>query len=446
MTPTLRRTLLATILGSGVVFLDGAIVNLALPQIAASLHTDFAGLQWVIDGYLLSLSALILLGGSLGDIYGRKKIYFIGVVGFAITSMLCGVAPTIGVLVVSRLLQGVFGALMVPGALAIINTNFSSEQRGKAIGQWTAWTSAIVAIGPLVGGYLVDHGSWRWIFFINVPLLALAVWLGLTAIQEGKDKRVRRVDFGGALLAMLGLGGITYGLIEGPARNWPFTAVLALVAGGLLSLGFVWFERRQKDPMLKLDLFKSANFSGANIATFAMYGSLGGFFFVLLIYLQTTVHYSSLAAGLSLLPVTIVLLTFSSKVGAASSKFGPRLFMTIGPILAGIGILLLLPLGAGAHYAPDILPGILLFSIGLALTVTPLTTTILASVHKSESGIASAVNNAVSRVAGLVVIALLGLFGASNVYPAAVILCGVLAIGAGLLSLALVRNPAARAG
>ena len=435
-----RKALLAVIIGSGVVFLDGSIVNLALPKMASSLHADFTGQQWVVDGYLLTLSALILLGGSLGDILGRKRVYMWGVVGFGLSSILCAVSPNIGLLTASRLLQGVFGALMVPGALAIINTNFTAEARGKAIGQWTAATSGIIAAGPLIGGYILDTTSWRWIFLINIPLLVVAVWLGQPSIKETRVETKRRIDLIGATLAVLALGGMTYGLIEGPSNNWDASAVAPLIGGVVAFVLFLWCERRRKDPMLPLGLFRSSNFSAANLATFAMYGGLGGFFFILTIYLQTTSHYSSVAAGLASLPVTIMMVFLSGRIGALSSKFGPRWFMTAGPILAGLGILTLLPLHAGSIYIWNVLPGIALFGVGLATTVAPLTTTILASVKETDSGIASAVNNAVSRVSGLVVIALLGLFGAAHAYQFAVMLCGCLAIAAGLLSAALVRN------
>jgi len=441
MTRAQRLTLLATIIGSGVVVLDGSVVNLALPNIGQDLHVGFAGLQWIVDGYLLSLSALILLGGSLGDIIGRKRIYLMGVVGFGMVSLLCGIAPNAGVLIAMRIVQGIFGAMMVPGALAIINTNFPSSDRGKAIGLWTAWTSAIIAIGPLIGGMLIDQGSWRLIFFINVPLLVVCYLLGVKAIKEGKDdSRLRRVDVAGATLAMLSLAAITYGLIEGPGMHWNALSLMAIGVGTVLFAAFLWFEHRSNDPMLELGLFKSRNFSGANISTFAMYGALGGFFFALVIYLQNVVGFSSLQAGLSTLPVTLFLLGLSGKMGALCAKYGPRRFMTAGPILAGAGILLLVNIGKGADYWTDILPGILLFALGMAVTVAPLTTTVLGSVQASQSGIASAVNNAVSRVSGLMVIALLGLFGASHAYRFATILCGMLAIVAGIISFIMIRS------
>jgi EmrB/QacA subfamily drug resistance transporter len=435
MTPIQRKALLAVIIGSGVVFLDGSVVNLALPKMAQMLHAGFAGQQWVVDGYLLTLSALILLGGSLGDILGRKKVYMWGVAGFGLASLLCAVSPSIEMLVAARLLQGIFGALMVPGALALINTNFSAELRGKAIGQWTAATSAIIAAGPLIGGYLIDTVSWRGIFLINVPLLIVVVWLGQPSIKESRVETKRTIDWLGAALAVVSLGGLTYGLIEWGAGAW-----LPLAVGAVSLALFVWWEGRRKDPMLPLALFRSHNFTAANVSTFAMYGALGGFFFILTIHLQTVLHYTSIEAGLSALPVTVMMILLSGRIGGLSGKFGPRWFMTAGPILAGLGILMLLPLQEGSSYWWNILPGIVLFGLGLATTVAPLTTTVLASVKEQDSGIASAVNNAVSRVSGLFVVAALGIFGASNAYHFAVLLCGSLAIAAGLLSALLVRN------
>lgn len=441
MSSAKRNALLAVIIGSGVVFLDGSVVNLALPKMANLLHADFSGQQWVIDGYLLTLSALILLGGSLGDILGRKKVYMWGVVGFGFSSLLCAISPNIELLIVARLVQGVFGALMVPGALAIIDTNFDADERGKAIGQWTAATSGIIAAGPLIGGTILDTTSWRGIFLINIPLLLLTAWLGRRSIKESRAQTERRVDFTGAALAIVGLGGLTFGLIEGPGSSWSALALVPLVTGAVSSLLFLWVEHHKRDPMLPLRLFRSRNFTAANASTFAMYGGLGGFFFILTIYLQTTLHYSSIAAGLSSLPVTVMMVFFSGRVGALAGKFGPRWFMTFGPILAGLGILTLLSLREGSIYWLNVLPGIVLFGLGLSTTVAPLTTTVLASVKKEDSGIASAINNAVSRVSGLVVIALLGLFGAANAYQFAVLLCGVLAIIAGALAAILVRNP-----
>ena len=432
-------TLLATIIGSGIVILDGTVVNIALPAIADDLGASFSDLQWVIDGYLLSLSSLILLGGSLGDIYGRKKIYIIGLIGFGITSVLCGLAPSSTTLIAARVFQGVFGALLVPGALAIINTNFRSDQRGQAIGRWAAWSGITTAIGPPLGGYLVDTASWRWIFFINVPLIFACLYLAIPYIEESKNEERRTLDYVGAFLAMFSLTGIIFGLIEGPARNWNFVTIAPLAAGIGLFAFFLIFEWRKRDPMLNLRLFSSANFASANISTFAMYGALSGFFFALVIYLQTELGYSGTAAGVSLLPVTFLLLALSGKVGKLTGKYGPRFFMTTGPIVSGIGMLYLLNLAKDSSYVLGLLPGVVLFGLGLALTVAPLTITVMASVQKEDSGIASGINNAVARVAGLIVIALLGIFGAGQSFTFAVILSSALAFSAGALSYLLVR-------
>lgn len=440
MTFIQRRVLLATIIGSGVVFLDGSVVNLALPRIAAELHGNFVAMQWVMDGYLLTLSALILLGGSIGDIFGRKQAYLVGVVGFGLTSALCGAAPTLELLIAGRLLQGVFGALMVPGALAIIDTHFERRQRAIAVARWVAWTTAITTVGPLVGGYLIDHGTWRAIFFINPPLLLLCFWLGMASIRESKDSRKRRLDVWGAVVGAGALAGITYGLIEGPRNHWGMTSLSALALGLALGALFILIEKRSADPMLNLDLFASRNFTGVNIVTFAMYGALGGFFFALMIYVQTTLGYTSLQAGLSVLPSALLLLFLSRRIGALADAFGPRLFMTAGPIIAGVGIAMLIPLDKGASYLTAILPGMTLFGLGLAATVAPLTATMLEAVATDEADIASAVNNAVSRVSGLIVIALLGLLGAQHAFQFATILCAGLAIVAGVCGWMIIEN------
>jgi len=440
MTRKQLLTLAATIIGSGIVILDGTVVNLALPRIGIDLHASFAALQWIVDGYLLSLSALILLGGSVGDIFGQRRVYFTGLLGFGVASLLCGLAPTQETLIILRVIQGVFGALLVPSGLAIINTNFAPGMRAAAIGRWTAFSAIVTAAGPLLGGYLVDIGSWRLIFFINVPLVVVTLLMARAGMVEHTGDRNRRVDFGGAVLAMLSLGGLTYGLIEGPVTHWASRELAAIVLGAALLIGFGWYERRQSDPMLKLDLFKSRNFLAANITTLAMYGALGGFLFSLAIYLQTTAGYTTLQAGASLLPITIMMFFVASRAGAWAGKYGPRRFMTVGPILSGIGIAMLSVMGKSAPYFISVFPGIAIFAFGLALTVAPLTATVMGSVDTQDSGIASGVNNAVSRVAGLFVIGLLGLFGSANSYRFAAILCATLAVVAGFISFAMVDD------
>jgi len=433
-------TLIATIVASGVVILDGSVVNLALPHIAADLHTSFAGLQWIVDGYLLTLSALILLGGSLGDILGRKKVYLFGLAGFGIASLLCGLSVNTSMLISLRMVQGVFGALLVPGGLAIINTNFASQQRSAAIGRWTAWSAMAAAIGPLAGGYIIAASSWRWIFIINVPLILICVYLGSVGIKETKDANPRHIDFWGALLAASALGGLTYGLIEGPANHWHAASLAPLIVGFICMGLFLWAEGRVRDPMVKLSLFASRNFTAANIATFAMYGALSGFFFALIIYLQETVGFSSIKAGLTTLPVSILLLLLSGRVGKLVGKYGPKPFMTAGPLVAAAGMLSLLGLHRGSSLLIGVMPGMILFGLGLALNVAPLTNTVMSSVQEAESGIASGVNNAVSRVSGLIVIALLGLFGATKSYRYTLLLCAAMAAAAGVLAFLLVDN------
>jgi EmrB/QacA subfamily drug resistance transporter len=436
-----RLTLLATIFGSGIVFLDGTIVNLALPSISKDLGASFSQLQWIADSYLLTLSSFILLGGSLGDIFGRKKIFLFGLYGFGLFSLLCGLAPNSSSLIIFRLLQGIFGALLVPGSLAIINTNFSPESRGRAIGVWSAWSGAFTAIGPLVGGYLIDAATWRWIFFINVPLILLCIALTIPGVKETRDVGIRQLDISGGVIAAIALAGITYGLIEGPANSWTIGSVVPMLIGLILAGVFVGLEKNKQDPMVPFKLFKSRNFTGSNLMTFAMYGALSGFMFALVIYLQSKMNYSAVKAGVSLLPVTLLMLSLSGRVGALSARLGSRRFMTVGPVLAGIGILSLMNLQPGDSYLTFLLPRVILFGLGLVMTVAPLTTTVMTSVPNEDSGIASAISNAVSRVGGLVVIALLGVLGTEHVFKFSMVLSGTLAIAAGLISYIAIKNP-----
>ncbi len=435
-----KLALIATIIGSGMVVLDGFVVNLALPKIAGSFHAQFSDLQWIVDAYLLFLSSLILVGGSLGDIFGRKKVYLIGLYGFTIGSVLCAAAPNTLSLIAFRIIQGMFGALLVPGGLAIINTNFPESERGAAIGRWSAWLAIVVPIGPLLGGYIISISSWRWIFLINLPLGVLCAWLANKNFRESRNPDNRRVDKTGAAIATLLLAGVTYGLIEGPASHWAARAVVPLAAGVLLFAAFIRHERRHPDPMVRLSLFRSRNFSGSNVMTFAMYGALGGFTFILPIYLQTKMGYSAFTAGLSMLPVSVLLLVLSRKMGALSAKYGPRLFITAGPLITAAAILSLIDYGPGDSFLGFLIPRTILFGIGMSLLVAPLTVTVMSSVENRRSGVASGVNNAVSRVAGLIVVALLGLAGGGNTFRFTVVLCALLAALAGVASYLTIQN------
>lgn len=404
----LRLVLVAAILASFVSFLDSSVVNVALPAIRRDLGGGLAAQQWVVDAYLLSLGSLILVAGSLSDLYGRKKILTAGLVGFLIASLGCAVAPNVGFLIAARFVQGVAGAMLVPSSLALIMSNFRGDAEGRAIGTWTAWTGISGVFGPVLGGVLVDAASWRWVFAINV--LPIAVTLVLLALLEPEEHRPHgRVDWRGAILCALGLGGPVFALIEQPTRGWSDPVIWGPLAGGLVLLAaFLVWEWRCPHPMVPLALFRNRVFSVGNVATFAIYAGLSGVTFVVVVFLQQVAGWSALGAGLAFLPVTIVMFALSSRVGALASRIGPRLFMGFGPLIGAAGFLLLLRMGAHPNYWTDLLPPVLLFSIGLALTVAPLTAAILGDVPPQESGIASAVNNAVARVAGLIAVAFVG--------------------------------------
>ena len=402
-----RWVVLATVLGSGIAFLDSTVVNVALPAIDRDLDAGISGLQWTVDAYLLTLSAFLLLGGSLGDLFGRRRIFVYGLAGFAATSLLCAVAPNIGGLVVARALQGFAAALLVPGSLAIISTTFAPGDAGKAIGAWSGLSGVTTAIGPFLGGYLVDAASWRWIFVINLPLAAVAIWIAVRHVPETEPEG-GHVDYAGAVTAALALGGLTFALIEGPGRGWTSPSVVLAIAAGAVSLGtFVRTELRHRAPMLPFDIFRSRQFSGANATTLLVYFALGGALFFLVIELQRELGYSALEAGAALIPVTILLLLLSSRAGALATRIGPRLPMTAGPLVAAGGLALMTPVGPGTEYVTGVLPAVVVFGLGLALTVAPLTTAVLAAVPQEHAGIGSGVNNAVARVAGLLAIALL---------------------------------------
>jgi EmrB/QacA subfamily drug resistance transporter len=411
-----RVTLVACILGSGIALLDGTVVNVALPTIQRALGGGLAAQQWVVNGYLLTLGSLILVGGSLGDLYGERRVFALGVSGFGLASALCAVSPSIGVLVAARALQGIAGALLVPSSLAVIVNTFAASERGGAIGTWTAWGAIAGVLGPLAGGELLSIASWRWIFVINVPLAAVCVWLILSVIPQSatRDRTSRHVDYPGALLCALGLGGPVFALIEQPRLGWSSLAVYGpLIAGALLLAVFLFYESRAKDPMLPLVLFRRRNFSAGNVETFAMYAGLAVLFFFLVLFLQQIGGYSPLNSGLATLPATVMMFFLSRRFGALADRFGPRLFMGAGPLVAAGGLLLFQTTGLKADYVSEVLPPLLIFSLGLSMTVAPLTAAVLAG-SENEAGIASGVNNAIARVAGLLGTAAVGAAIASS--------------------------------
>ncbi len=405
-----RLTLLAAILGSAVVSVDSSIVGVALPAIERDLGGGLAAQQWVSNSYLLALGSLILVGGSLGDIYGERRVFATGVAAFGVLSVACALAPTMGALIAARALQGVAAALVTPSSLAIIVAAFAPKERGAAIGSWTAWGGIASIAGPLAGGAIIDQFSWRWIFAINIPLVIVTLVLVLVAVAPSKRATGRHVDVVGATLGALGLGGIVFGLIEQPHYGWGSPWILLPLLGGGASLAlFVVWERRTPEPMLDLELFSHRNFALGNLETLGMYAGLGIFFFYLTIYLQQVAGYSALQAGLTTVPLTIMMFLLSRRFGALADRYGPRLFMGAGPLIAAAGLLPLLRVGEHVSYLTELLPGLLVFSLGLSITVAPLTATVLADADEADAGIASAVNNAVARVASLIGVSVVGI-------------------------------------
>jgi EmrB/QacA subfamily drug resistance transporter len=411
-----RLVLVAAILGTTVVTVDSTVVNVALPAIADDLGGGLAGQQWTSNAYLVTLGSLLLIGGSLGDLYGERRVFALGVGGFGITSLFCAVAPTIELLVVARALQGVCGALLTPAALAVIVAVFPPDERGKAVGAWTAWGGIGTVLGPLIGGQLVDTASWRWIFAINIPIVLVTLWLVFRVVPEGRERDPNaKVDVVGATLCALGLASMTFGLIEQPLRGWSDPAVyLTLLIGAGLFISFIVWESRTSRPMLPLGLFRRRNFAVGNIETFSMYGGLGLLFFFLVLFLQQVAGYNALEAGLSSIPVTLVMFALSTRFGMLADRHGPRFFMGVGPLIAAAGLAWFLRLDADVDYLTDLLPGLLVFSLGLAMTVAPLTATVLADADESNAGIASGVNNAIARVASLIAIAGVGAIVAAS--------------------------------
>jgi EmrB/QacA subfamily drug resistance transporter len=455
--PRARWTLFATVLGSGMAFLDATVVNIALPAIGQDLGADAAGLQWTVNAYTLTLASFILLGGSAGDRFGRRRVFVVGVVWFALASLLCGLAPNLETLVAARALQGMGGALLTPGSLAILQATFREEDRGRAIGAWSGLGGIAAAVGPFLGGWLVGAGSWRLVFLVNVPLAALVAVVAVRQVPETVDpEAAQRFDVLGALLCAAGLGGLTYGLIAwgesgpGAVGTW-----LPLAAGAAALVAFVWVERASLNPMLPLGVFASPLFRSVNVVTFLVYAALGGVFFMLVITLQVVSGFGPVLAGAALLPVTVLMLLLSARAGALAQRVGPRLPMVVGPLLSAAGVLLLVPIGEDADYLTDVLPGVAVFGLGLSATVAPLTATVLAAAPDRHAGVASGVNNAVARTAGLLIVAALPALVAlppdgfadpaalAPAYADAMLVCAALLAVGGIVSLLLVRLPPA---
>ena len=456
-----RWVLLATVLGSGMAQLDGSVVSVALPRIGRDLHAGLSSLQWTVNAYTLTLAGLLLLGGSLGDRLGRRRVFVVGVVWFAVASAACAAAPTAGLLVAARAIQGVGAALLTPGSLAILQSTFRPEDRATAVGAWSGLGGVASALGPVLGGVLVGIGSWGWrlVFLINLPLAAVTVLVARRHVPETRDdRRTGRLDVPGAVFAALGLGGVVYALTDGPAQHWPTRLVVVGAVGAVLLAAFIATEARSRDAMMPLSLFSSRQFSAANLVTLAVYAALSGAFFLLPLELQRGLGFSPLAAGVSLLPVTVVMLVLSARMGRLAQRIGPRRPMTVGPLLAAVGLALLTRLGPGVGYVTGVLPAVLVFAVGLSITVAPLTATVLAAVPDHQAGIASAVNNDVARTAGLLAVAVLpGIAGITDAayrdpgalttgFHHAVLIAAVLCGAGGVLSLLTIRDDALAAG
>ena len=447
MTRSQRLVLAIAILAAFVAFLDGSVINVALPAMSEELGGGLSVQQWIVDAYLITLGSLILLAGSLSDVFGRIVVLRAGLIGFGVASLAIAVAPTAELVIVLRAVQGIAGALLVPSSLALILSTFRDAAQSKAIGTWTAWTSAAFLAGPFLGGLFVDYLSWRWIFAINV--LPIAVTLYLLAVLKQKDVRKEGVgiDWLGAVLGVVGLGGPVFALIEQGNFGWGSPVILVPFVVGVLSFAtFIWWQGRAKNPMLPLGLFSIRNFWTGNIATFFIYGalSLGGF--IVTVFLQQVAGFPATLAALAFLPVSIANVFLSGFFGGLAGKYGPRLFMTVGPLLAGVGYLLFLRMGENVNYWWDVLPGVLVFSVGLSMTVAPLTAGILGSVPAEQAGIGSATNNAVARVAGLVAIAMLGVIvvgqlDVDGLHRVLIVTAALFFVG-GAVSFAGIRNPA----
>jgi len=442
-----RWLLAVAVLGSGIAFLDATVVNVALPAIGRDLHASTSTLQWILNGYTLTLASLILLGGSLGDRYGRRRVFVSGTGLFTSASLLCAVAPNAALLVVARLVQGVGGALLTPGSLAMVESGFRPADRPRAIGAWAGLGGVAGALGPLVGGVLVAAVSWRAVFLINLPLGIFIVAMAGRHVPETRDPAAGgRLDFRGAVLAAIGLGGTTYALIEAPSAGASPLVVVMAIGGGLALIALLLVERRSANPMMPLSIFSSRQFSAANAVTFVVFGAFSGVFFLLVAFLQISLGYSPLAAGAASLPITVLMLLLSPAAGALAQRIGPRIPLTVGPLVTALGLLLMSRIAPGENYLSGVLPGVIVFGLGLTLVVAPVTATVMAAADERHSGIASGINTAVSRLAGLIIVAVLpllaGLTGQKFYDPAAMtdgfhvamVACAALALAGGGLA------------
>jgi EmrB/QacA subfamily drug resistance transporter len=451
-----RWVVAATVLGSGIAALDATVVGIALPAIGRNFHTGVTSLQWVVDAYTLTLAGLLLLGGTLGDSYGRRKMFAIGVVWFALASLLCGLAPDVQVLIAARALQGVGGALLTPGSLAILQASFAEEDRAAAIGAWSGLGGLATAIGPFLGGYLIGAVSWRLVFFINLPLAVVVLAITARHVPETRAPGpTPKLDIRGAACISGALAGITYGLIAASSSGWGSVQVLVpLAVGAVLLALFIWVEDKEPQPMLPLGVFRSRQFTAANAVTFVVYAALGGLLFLVPVVLQVVSGYSPLQAGASLLPVTFLMLTLSSRSGALASRIGPRLQMSVGPLVIAASFLLFTRVGGSGGYFSAVLPAVLVFGLGVSIMVAPLTATAMAAAPADHAGVASAVNNDVARAAGLIAVAVLpalaGITGQSYLHPAALahgfrvsaVISAVFCAAGGVLAALTIRNPA----